>query len=187
MPSRTWLAICLISIVCIGFLIEAAWVRRTTSLTFDETYYLNCGLQTVHDGWIDRRIAAEGVAPLPVLLTYVPPLILAPREARPDPWAGQRNDPLLIPGPRLCNALLVGAPLIVLVFVWLLRTRDLRPPAWERACSPCLRRLWRTPRSPPRMPASRCGERSPWRQRCGISTIRPAHDSCSGASRSPPP
>ena len=119
-----------LSILWIGLLsalvLGEAWsVRRTTSITFDETYYLSCGLQTVHDRWIDPRIAAEGIAPLPVLLTYVPALAFAPVEARPEPWKGQPHDRNFISGPRLLNTLVMGLPLIVLVFVWLFRRRDL--------------------------------------------------------------
>ena len=106
-------------------LAEAHTVRQTKSITFDETYYLNCGLQTVHDRWIDPRIAAEGIAPLPVLLTYVPALALAPREFRPEPWKGRQHDRHLIDGPRFLNTLVIGLPLMGLVFAGLLCRRDL--------------------------------------------------------------
>ena len=118
--SILWL--CLMAAVV---LIEAAVVRRTKSITFDETYYLNCGLQTVHDRWIDHRIAAEGIAPLPLMLTYVPALACAPSEARPEPWKGQLNDRSFISGPRLLNTLFIGLPLVIFVFVWIYRRRDL--------------------------------------------------------------
>ena len=119
-----------LSILWIGLLsalvLGEAWsVRQSKSITFDETYYLSCGLQTVHDRWIDPRIAAEGIAPLPIMLTYVPALVGGPVEARPEPWKGQLHDRDFISGPRLFNTIVMGLPLIVLVFVWLFRRRDL--------------------------------------------------------------
>lgn len=102
-------------------LLQTSWFRGTKSITFDETYFLSCGLQTVHDGKLDTRICSEGVAPLPILLDYLLPLSLAGGEDRPSPWEGQLQDARLIVGPRLANSILVGLPLVLLVSWWLFR------------------------------------------------------------------
>ncbi len=102
-------------------LLQTTWFRRTTSLTFDETFFLNCGLQTVHDGWLDPRICAEGVAPLPIMLDYLLPLSLTGGENRPDRWKGEPHDGRLIAGPRLANSIVVGLPLVFCVSWWLFK------------------------------------------------------------------
>ncbi len=104
-------------------LAEARWYGGEKSITFDETFYLSCGLQTVHDRWIDPRIAGEGVAPLPVLLAYVPPLLFAERQERPEPWIGEPEDRELIWWPRLINSLVGGVGVVTVVFVWAYRRR----------------------------------------------------------------
>ena len=106
-------------------LAEASWYRSTKSVTFDETFYLSCGLQTVHDGWIDPRIAGEGVGPLPVLINFVPALLNTGGRDRVDPWVGEPADRDLIRLPRLVNSIAAGAALVVVVFVWLYRRRGL--------------------------------------------------------------
>ncbi len=108
-------------LVCGWLLWSCQRVRATTSITFDETFYLNCGLQTVHDGRLDSRLAAEGVAPLPILLNYVPALAWQPHAARPEMWTGNPRDRELIGGPRTLNGWLVGVPLLIVAFVWLFR------------------------------------------------------------------
>lgn len=115
----------ILTLLCSVLLGEAAWFRRTKSITFDETFYLSCGLQTVHNRWIDPRIAGEGVGPLPVLLNYVPPLLFQRRQERPEPWTGQPGDRQLIDGPRFINSVLAGAVLVMIVFVWLDRRAGL--------------------------------------------------------------
>ncbi len=119
------LPVLLLSLLGAYFLFCCHRVRASTSITFDEKFYLNCGLQTVHDGVVDPRLAAEGVAPLPVLITYVPALWFQSREARPEMWEPGLNDRQRISGPRLLNPILVGLPLIGLVFVWLARRRGI--------------------------------------------------------------
>jgi len=113
-------------VFCGVLLAEAAWVRRAKSVTVDETFYLSCALQSVHDGRLDPRLAADGVAPVPVMLAYLPPLALGSEgQDRPDPWKGALQDPEWIVGPRLLNTLLCGVPLVAAVFVWLYRRRGI--------------------------------------------------------------
>ncbi len=99
-------------------LLQATWFRQTKSITFDETYFLSCALQTVHDGKLDTRICSQGIAPLPILLDYLLPL-RGQGENRPTPWEGRPQDARLIVGPRLMNSILVGLPLLLLVSGWL--------------------------------------------------------------------
>ncbi|MDI9442876.1 MAG: hypothetical protein QM844_01755, partial [Planctomycetota bacterium] len=98
-----------------ALLIQATAFRQNKSITFDETYFLSCALQTVRDGRLDPRIAAEGIAPLPIILSYLAPLSLSGGEDRPEPWWGHVRDARLIAGPRLVNSIVVGLPLLLLV------------------------------------------------------------------------
>jgi hypothetical protein len=120
---KRWIAATLIcaAVLCVFSL----WSIRTTSVTLDETYYLACGLQTIHDRQLDPRLARHGVAPLPILFEYLPPLSMAHAQERPSPWIGQIEDPKLIPGPRYFTILLAGVPLVALVSWWLYRRHGL--------------------------------------------------------------
>ncbi|NUQ62827.1 MAG: phospholipid carrier-dependent glycosyltransferase [Pirellulales bacterium] len=100
-------------------LVQTAWFRHTKSITFDETYYLGCSLQTLHDGRLDPRLASQGVAPLPIFLNYLPALSFAKPEDRPIAWQGKLRDPELIRGPRLITSVLAGLPLLLAVSIWL--------------------------------------------------------------------
>jgi len=102
------------------FLLQTALFRSASSITFDETAYLSLSLQSVHDARLDPRFAQAGIAPLPMLLTYIPAL-QGRGEVRRDPWQGQLNDPDLIRGPRLWNSIAIGLPLIALVYAWIYR------------------------------------------------------------------
>ena len=96
----------------VALLVETTWFRHGKSVTFDETIYLSGALQTLHDGRLDPRLAAAGVAPLPILLEYLFPLSFAEREQRPSLAEGKLQDARLIDGPRLSNSILVGLPLL---------------------------------------------------------------------------
>lgn len=109
----------------VALLVETTWFRHVKSVTFDETIYLSGALQTLHDGRLDPRLAAVGVAPLPILLEYLVPLSFAEREKRPSLAEGKLQDARLIDGPRLSNSILVGLPLLLIVSAWLYRRRGL--------------------------------------------------------------
>lgn len=115
----------LLCLVCVSFLWQTSLVRKTQSPTYDETYYLNCGLQSIHDGRLDPRICAEGIAPLPLMVTYLPPLASTGGEARPMPWVGQFKDPEYLSGPRILNSILFGLPLLIVCFFWLKKRQGL--------------------------------------------------------------
>lgn len=112
-------AVVVATVLGAALLIQATAFRQNKSITFDETYFLSCALQTVRDGRLDPRIAAEGIAPLPIMLSYLLPLSFSGGEDRPEPWRGQVQDARLIAGPRLANSIVVGLPLLVLVAGWL--------------------------------------------------------------------
>jgi hypothetical protein len=94
-------------------------IQATSSITFDETFYLNAGVRTVASGTLDPAICDCGVAPLPIIICYLPPLLLSRNEYRHEVWVGQNDDPQLIIWPRRLNTLLVGMPLLIVIWLWL--------------------------------------------------------------------
>lgn len=129
MPSTRrpswWLVCAALAGLCGLLLAQTIWIQAVKSITFDETFYLSCGLQTVRDEKLDPRLAEHGVAPLPVLLHYVPALAFFPRMPRPQPWEGQPGDAGLIRYPRRLNSVLTGIPLVLLTFGWLMRRQGI--------------------------------------------------------------
>jgi 4-amino-4-deoxy-L-arabinose transferase-like glycosyltransferase len=122
---RRGLPILVAGALCAVMVVQANWSRRTTSITFDETFYLSCALDTIHAGRLDPRLAAAGAPPLAVFANYLPPLLQSGGERRSAPWRGFPHDSRLIAGPRLFNIFLFGVPLVALVFVWLYRRHGL--------------------------------------------------------------
>ncbi len=110
-----------LSVICVSFLIVSVSLSKTESLTFDETFYLSCALQTVHDRQLDPRLVDAGVAPVPWMITYLPPLWSSGGEDRPKAWQGEMNDPVWIRWPRFLNAAVFGIPLLCMCFFWLRR------------------------------------------------------------------
>jgi 4-amino-4-deoxy-L-arabinose transferase-like glycosyltransferase len=83
---------------------QAGWLAATTSGTPDETTYLRAGLNIYHHGDFGA-LAQDGIAPLPVLLSFaVPALLDAPGYARSIRVA------------RASAILLIGFPLVLLVY-----------------------------------------------------------------------
>ncbi|QDT26919.1 hypothetical protein Enr10x_22310 [Gimesia panareensis] len=93
------------------------------SPTYDETHYLSTALTTVHQGSLDSRISGEGVAPLPILVDYLPVVWSAGGKLRPDVWEADISDPPLIQRARRINALVIGIPTMLLIYCWLYRRR----------------------------------------------------------------
>ncbi|WP_298865856.1 glycosyltransferase family 39 protein [uncultured Gimesia sp.] len=104
-------------------LIQTTSFRHSKSPTFDETFYLNCALTTVKNGTLDERICGEGVAPIPILLNYLPPVWFAGGDQRIEVWEGDPSDPPLIDQARLLNSILIGIPTMLLIYLWLFRRR----------------------------------------------------------------
>ncbi|QDT89213.1 ArnT family glycosyltransferase [Gimesia algae] len=97
--------------------------QSSKSPTYDETYFLGTALATVHQGSLDERISGAGVAPVPVLLNYLPVAWRAGGEPRRDIWQGEVTDPPLIKRARFLNSLLVGFPTMLLIYCWLFLRR----------------------------------------------------------------
>lgn len=104
-------------------IVQSTSFLHSKSPTFDETFFLNCALTTVKNGRLDERISGEGVAPIPILLNYLPVAWRAGGSARVDVWKGDISDPPLIDQARLLNSLLVGIPTMLLIYFWLYRRR----------------------------------------------------------------
>lgn len=107
------------------FLAQTRLAQRQWSLTYDETYYLNCALQSVNDGRLDWRLSYGGVGPLPVLLTQIPAAWTVPPSDRPNLWIGDFDHPRINKTARRWNSLLIGLPLVLFVSGWLLKRRGL--------------------------------------------------------------
>src|SRR5262245_36092534 len=120
--ARAAIVVTALSMVLLG---EASWFASRHSITYDETIYLNLSLQSLRNRRLDPEFMRLGVAPLPVFMTYAAPLWSTAAPPRPSMQAARVTDPQLIRAPRFLNALLLGVPLVVLVFVWLYRRRGL--------------------------------------------------------------
>jgi len=119
--------IAILLVMIAGMLTVAAILRHSQSLTFDESFFLNCSLQTIHDGHLDPRICSEGVAPLPLILTYLPEFIGTSGADCPHLWSGRMDAPQLIQWPRFLNSILFGVPLILISCFWMQARRGWFP------------------------------------------------------------
>ncbi|WP_417392605.1 ArnT family glycosyltransferase [Gimesia sp.] len=97
--------------------------RAAKSPVFDETFYLSTALASVKQRTIDPRLCQSGVAPLPIMLNYLPVVWSTGGDARPQPWSGKITDARLVFQARGVNSLLVGIPTMLLVYFWLYRRR----------------------------------------------------------------
>lgn len=93
--------------------------RSSKSPTYDETYFLGTALATVQQGSLDERISGAGVAPVPILLNYLPVAWRSGGGTRSDLWQGEVTDPPLINQARFLTALLIGVPIMLLIYCWL--------------------------------------------------------------------
>jgi hypothetical protein len=116
-------ALGLLCAVAIGWQTEG--FRRTKSITVDEAFYRSAGADTVSQGTLSPDLPRHGVAPLPILLTWVPAAVLEafPSEAARVPKRDQAFEPPWdgVWRARVLQAVLVGVPLACLVGVWLWR------------------------------------------------------------------
>jgi 4-amino-4-deoxy-L-arabinose transferase-like glycosyltransferase len=90
--------------------LQAGWFALTTSGTPDETTYLRAGLAIYQHGDFSG-LAEDGIAPLPVLLSFAAPAL-----------AGGTGYAQAIRLARGSAIVLIGIPLVVLVYVSLRRT-----------------------------------------------------------------
>ncbi|MDA1053216.1 MAG: phospholipid carrier-dependent glycosyltransferase [Planctomycetota bacterium] len=105
----------------IAAMLQCAAFWWTKSTTFDETFYLNCALQTVQDRQLDPRLAKNGAAPIGALLSTLPVAAILGGQERPDEWQGQTGDVAALSAARVLHALLTVIPLTLIAFFWLHR------------------------------------------------------------------
>ena len=91
-----------------AFTLRPAWVRATTSGTFDETVYRQVAHDIVRRGTV-RPAVDLGVAPLPLLLAWLP-------GARAEPTDETYVDQ--VAAARHRATWLFGVPLVVSAFLW---------------------------------------------------------------------
>ncbi|MDG2388830.1 MAG: glycosyltransferase family 39 protein [Planctomycetaceae bacterium] len=125
MPKITLSSFSIAGFLVLVFLCQTNIAQKSWSLTFDETFYLNCALQTVHDGRLDPRISESGVGSLPIQLTTIPAAMMVPRQERPQVWKGQLSDPGINLVARRLNSILIGVPVILIVYFWLFKRHGL--------------------------------------------------------------
>jgi len=104
-------------LLCAAFLAQTWRASRATSITFDETLYLGTALRSVRDHRLDPRLVAAGVAPLPVILAYLPTLTGENGAERSNLWVGELGDSRKILRPRTMTAIVFGLPLIIAMFL----------------------------------------------------------------------
>jgi hypothetical protein len=113
-------------------LAQSGAFRRANGVTYDETFFLSAGLAVYLDGDFGL-FHGEQVAPLPVLVEYWAaarrPEARSRHQATLDSraeeplWQGRLQDPALVDAARLAATLLVGIPILALVYAWLWRRR----------------------------------------------------------------
>lgn len=112
-------------IISLTALALTAGPRGSMSLTYDETFYLREGINTLHGGELDRDLVKFGVAPVPIALNIVPGVWLANADASHDVYAPSPGNHRLITFPRLITTCTTLVPLILLAFGWLHGRRGL--------------------------------------------------------------
>jgi len=89
---------------------QAWWFAATTSGTPDETTYLHAALNVYHRGDF-RALADDGIAPLPVLVSFAAPA-----------WLGLPGYAMQILAARAAGIALIGLSFVVIMYVWLRRS-----------------------------------------------------------------
>jgi hypothetical protein len=114
--------------VVLGLLLAGALVAQfliaqpALSATCDETFYLNAGTRIFRHRSF-RECAEVGVAPLPVLLVYWWPALHAREPREGSCWTATLEDPGLVAEARLLHVLIIGVPLLLTTYGWLLARR----------------------------------------------------------------
>ena len=109
--------LCLAGVV----LVQGFMVWRSIGITYDETYYLLAGQKYFAEGKV-RKFIEGGVAPLPILLSnWLPALNF--RSQHLDHRLSHKQEADAIKQARLAYMFLVGLPLMLVVYIWLLRRR----------------------------------------------------------------
>jgi hypothetical protein len=98
---------------------QASWFQQTTSAVWDEVIYLTAGLDFYHHAHIDRLVNL-GIAPLPVMVSYVAPALVFGADQR-APAEFSRAVSLA----RVAHLVGVGLPLVLLPCFWMTHRRGL--------------------------------------------------------------
>ncbi|HEX8203297.1 MAG TPA: hypothetical protein VF590_22665, partial [Isosphaeraceae bacterium] len=116
-PRGRW-AIRAVAPAVLGVLVlaQAGLFRAATCETYDEFTYLRMGICIYRYGDF-RSLASPMCPPLPILLEYWLPALRTP--ALPDTPGWEEAVPGLIRQARLLTSVLVGVPLVGLVYAWL--------------------------------------------------------------------
>jgi 4-amino-4-deoxy-L-arabinose transferase-like glycosyltransferase len=101
-------------------LAQARLFREATCETYDEFTYLRMGICIYRYGDF-RSLASPMCPPLPILLEYGLPALRAGSLPESEGW--EREVPGLIRQARLMTSVLVGVPLVGVVYAWLARRR----------------------------------------------------------------
>lgn len=99
--------------------------RRQWSATLDETFYFANAIDATFERRIPAMLTTSGVAPLPILISYLIPALRAGDLGRPSPWIGIPTDVVFIDEARLVHAALVAFPLCLTTMIWLWRRNGL--------------------------------------------------------------
>ena len=102
-----------------ALLVQALYFQRTTSAVWDEAIYLTAGLDFYHHGRVER-FTNFGIAPLPVMLSYLPPALASSSDQVLPP-----EFPRAILLARVTHLVVVGLPLVLLPYFWMTRRRGL--------------------------------------------------------------
>lgn len=120
-PGAAWLvagvAACLSALV----LLQGWGVRATTSATYDETFYRDAARESLGPERLDRRLAPEGVAPVPVVVAWLP----VARALQHDARSTESIDVRMVRTARAIACAAVGVPLVLTVFSCMLLRRGL--------------------------------------------------------------
>lgn len=93
--------------------------RQSWSATVDETCYLTHANITVHLRRLDPQLVAFGVAPLPILVQWLPTMWNQPSALRNNYWQGTLTDPAKINRARWLTSWLVGNGLLITICGWI--------------------------------------------------------------------
>jgi hypothetical protein len=112
-----WLAPAVLGVLVV---VQAGLFREWTCETFDEFTYLRMGICIYRQGDF-QRLASPMCPPLPILLEYALPSLRARSLPGSEGW--EWEVPSLIRQARLATSIVVGVPLVWLIYAWLARRR----------------------------------------------------------------
>jgi 4-amino-4-deoxy-L-arabinose transferase-like glycosyltransferase len=119
-PARLVIWLLIPAVLGVLVLVQTGLFRASTCETYDEFTYLRMGICIYRHGDF-KSLASPMCPPLPILLEYWLPALRA--TSLPDTGDWESEVPGLIRQARLLTSILVGVPLVGLVYAWLTRRR----------------------------------------------------------------